>query len=319
MPLLSVIIPVYNAQEYLGKCVESVVNQTFKDVEIILVDDCSKDNSYELCEQLARNDSRIVVYRREENGGIFAARNSGLELSKGRYVTFVDNDDWLDPEMYEKLIFELESKNLDFVSCGFKEIIGDKIVTHSHKEDGYYTKQQIRETLIYLLVGEQQISCAVWKSIFKKEIIESDNLRFLSSRVKDDFYFVVEYLLCCDTVEFISGDYYNYWIRDASTIHVLGLDNKEDSYANPIKIYEIFKRFGIINQKFYSALGMEYITSILRLIRMCDYDEFRLLVNKSNFRRHMYWRNIIKMRVGLKFYYVLVKLRLYRQAYRMYK
>ena len=113
MPQLSVIVPVYNAIDYLRRCTNSILNQTFKDLELILVDDCSKDESYKLCQAIAQSDNRVVVYKREKNGGIFAARNSGIELAKGRYITFVDNDDWLDREMYENLINKMETSRLD--------------------------------------------------------------------------------------------------------------------------------------------------------------------------------------------------------------
>ena len=315
MPLLSVVVPVYNAKEYLRRCTDSILNQSFKDLELILVDDCSKDDSYQLCQSIAKSDNRVVVYKREKNGGIFAARNTGIKLSKGKYLTFVDNDDWLDQEMYEKLFSALKKRNLDFVSCGFKEIIGDKIVTHSHKEDGYYNKKQIRNNLIYMLVGEQKISCAVWKTIFKKSILIENKIEFMPSRVKDDFYFVTEYLLCCQSAEYIPGDYYNYLIREKSTIHILGQDNKEDSFYNPGKIYEIFARHNCLDQQFYNALGLEYVTSILRLVKWCEFTEFKKLVSDNQFREHMMLRNATKLRFKFKVVYLSVKFRFYRFVY----
>ena len=315
MPLLSVIVPVYNAGEYLYRCTDSILDQTFKDLELILVDDCSKDDSYQLCQSIAKSDNRVVVYKREKNGGIFAARNSGIELAKGRYITFVDNDDWLDKEMYENILNKMETSRLDFVSCGFKEIINGEAVLHKHTEDGYYSKEQIRNDVVFKLVGEQKISCAVWKSIFKKEIIDNNNIRFISSRVKDDFYFITEYLLCCQAAEYIPEDYYNYYIREKSTIHILGQDNKEDSFNNPVKLYDIFSRHDCLNQKFYDALGLEYVTSILRLVKWCDFSEFKKLVNDKQFREHMLLRNSIKLKFKFKVIYFSVKLRFYRFIY----
>ena len=319
MPKLSVIVPVYNAVEYLEKCVDSILNQTFKDLELILVDDCSKDESQKLCLKIAKSDRRVVAYKREKNGGIFAARNTGIKLAKGKYITFVDNDDWLDLEMYEKLISVMESDDVDLVSCGFKEIIGDDIVIHKHKGDGYYSKQQIRDELIYMLVGEQKISCAVWKTIFKKEIVDSNHIEFMPSRVKDDFYFITEYLLCCQAAEYIPGDYYNYYIRNTSTIHILGHDNKQDSFCNPPKLYDIFARQNCLCQKFYSALGLEYVTSVLRLIKCCDYPEFKKLMNDRQFRKCMFFRNSIHLNFKFKVIYLSVKLHLYGFVYKRVK
>ena len=318
-PQLSVIVPVYNATKYLRRCTDSILNQTFKDLELILVDDCSEDESYQLCQAIAQSDQRVIAYKRKKNGGIFAARNSGVKLAKGKYITFVDNDDWLDLEMYEKLINAMETDNLDFVSCSFKEIIDGQTVTHSHIEDGYYTEDQIRNDLIYMLVGEQTISCAVWKSIFKKKIISENQLEFMPSRVKDDFYFITEYLLCCRSAAYIPGDYYNYFIRDASTIHILGQDNKEDSFNNPEKLYQIFARHDALNQRFYSALGLEYVTSILRLIKWCEYPEFRRLVNNEHFRKQMYFRNAIYLSFKFRAIYLSVKLHMYRSVFQRIK
>ena len=170
-----------------------------------------------------------------------------------------------------------------------------------------------------MLVGEQKISCAVWKSLFKKKILNENQIRFMPSRVKDDFYFVIEYLLCCQSAEYISGDYYNYLIRDESTIHILGQDNKEDSFNNPEKIYDIFYRHNCLNRQFYNALGLEYVTSILRLIKWCDFSEFKNLMNDKRFRRYMMFRNARKLSLKFKLIYFSVKFHFYRTIFNRVK
>ena len=120
MKLLSVIIPVYNVKPYLEKCVESIVDQTYHNLQIILVDDGSTDGSQTICDELAQKDSRIVVIHKE-NGGLSTARNVGMDRAKGDYIAFVDSDDWLERNMYEVLINQLEAHDADLVACSKKK------------------------------------------------------------------------------------------------------------------------------------------------------------------------------------------------------
>lgn len=128
-PLISVIVPVYNAEKYLRKCVASIRAQTYRNLEIILVDDGSCDRSGELCEAFALEDSRIVVIRKE-NGGVASARNAGLDAMHGDYVGFVDADDWIDPEMYEVLLQRMIAENAQISCCGMAIVTGEKITRY---------------------------------------------------------------------------------------------------------------------------------------------------------------------------------------------
>ena len=124
-PLISVIVPVYNAEKYIEKCVASIRAQTYRNLEIILVDDGSCDRSGELCEAFALEDSRIVVIRKE-NGGVASARNAGLDAMHGDYVGFVDADDWIDPEMYEVLLRRVARKMRRFLAVARQLLQGRK-------------------------------------------------------------------------------------------------------------------------------------------------------------------------------------------------
>ena len=117
-PILSVIVPVYNSEKYLERCVESVMASSLKNLEIILVNDGSSDCSDKLCDRLAQRDKRIVVIH-QQNAGVSAARNRGLEKAEGKYFAFVDSDDYIEPDMYEKMIASMEKNDADLVCCGF--------------------------------------------------------------------------------------------------------------------------------------------------------------------------------------------------------
>ena len=116
MPKLSIIVPVYKAEKHLSRCVNSILNQTFNDLELILVDDGSPDKCPELCDQFAQQDARVRVIHKE-NGGVSTARNAGLAAVCGMYIAFVDSDDWLEPDMYEKMMAVADQYDCDVVMC----------------------------------------------------------------------------------------------------------------------------------------------------------------------------------------------------------
>ena len=134
--LISVIVPVYNVENYLDKCIESIVNQTYKNLEIILVDDGSLDSSSKICDEWAVKDNRIKVIHKT-NGGVSSARNEGLKNANGDFIAFVDSDDWLELNMYEKLISKQKETNTDIVFSGYNMIIDGKTwnINESVKSD----------------------------------------------------------------------------------------------------------------------------------------------------------------------------------------
>ena len=121
MEKLTVIVPVYNSSKYLKKCIESILEQTYVNTEIILVNDGSTDNSIDICKEFKQIDNRIIVIDKE-NGGVASARNAGLEVATGSYVAFVDSDDYVEKDMYETMIEALNNNNADIVECGFNQI-----------------------------------------------------------------------------------------------------------------------------------------------------------------------------------------------------
>ena len=114
---VSIIIPVYNVERYLPKCLDSVINQTLRDIEIICIDDCSTDGSYEILQEYASKDDRIIVLKQETNQGQGVARNRGIDIAKGEYIGFVDPDDWIELDMYEKMYNQAKNLNSEIVIC----------------------------------------------------------------------------------------------------------------------------------------------------------------------------------------------------------
>ena len=140
-PKISIIVPVYKVEKYIHKCIDSILNQTFKDFELILVDDGSPDNCGKICDEYAKKDSRVIVIHKE-NGGLSSARNSGLDIARGDYIGFVDSDDYIENDMYELLYNLCEENNCDISSCSSiihfpnKKVIngGHELIIHNKKE-----------------------------------------------------------------------------------------------------------------------------------------------------------------------------------------
>lgn len=241
--LLSIIVPAYNGEKYLEKCITSIIDQSYKNLEIILIDDKSPDLSGEICEKFAMKDDRIKVFHNKENMGIYGTRNKGISIASGDYVTFVDDDDYIEKTMYQKMMQKFEeNQEVDLVLCNFENIreTGAKI-GKSREKEGKYFKDEIRKDFLYRLIGNQEIACAVWRCIFKKEKIIENDIKFIASRVKDDMCFFLQYILAIDSLYCVEECLYNYITYASSTINTLGIGNIQDAMTMPNYYYEIFE------------------------------------------------------------------------------
>lgn len=215
--MISVIIPVYNVEEYLDECVSSVVSQTYRDLEIILVDDGSPDRCPDMCDTWAGKDKRIKVIHKK-NGGLSDARNVGLEVANGEYVAFVDSDDYIELSMYATLIGYMENSRTAFVMCPINRVKGQSTTAYSHNFDAYDDKQciTIPQFLEAISIGKNDFNTA-YNKLYRREFLTQ---RFTVGRNNEDFLFF--YWLC---KEHYSSDYnvsicktplYNYREREGS-------------------------------------------------------------------------------------------------------
>lgn len=200
MPIISVIIPVYNAEQYLERCLESIINQTLKNIEIICVDDCSKDKSLEILNEYALKDKRIKVIHCNKNGGESKARNIGLDNSTGKYLSFVDNDDYLDLDFYEKLYSKAESSNADIVR-GEVRIYDYKGKIRYNDLNPLIRKNNSKLYFMYFW----------WTAIYSAKLIKNNNIRFLEGYpLGGDVLFLNESIIKSDKLELVDNVYYNY-------------------------------------------------------------------------------------------------------------
>ena len=225
IPKVSIIVPIYNVEKYLDRCVQSLVNQTLNDIEIILVDDGSPDNCPSMCDEYAHKDNRIKVIHKQ-NAGLGYARNSGLEVATGEYVAFVDSDDYVDMTMYESLYKGTELINPDAIFCGFKTEVA-KGVWHESREveqDQLWEGNDVKEFMYNMIASgkgvkqERLYQMSVWHAIYKREIITNNKLVFPSERdvVSEDIPFQVDFLKNANKVLYLNAHFYYYCLNETS-------------------------------------------------------------------------------------------------------
>ena len=208
--LISIIVPVYNVEQYLEKCVDSIINQKYKNLEIILVDDGATDSSGKLCDELAKIDNRIKVYHKE-NGGLSDARNYGVERATGDYIGFVDSDDYIDSEMYEELYEAIKKENVDVVECNLKIIYPDRVELFTEqKYYNVYTKQEYLEE--YLKI--EKIFGSACVRLIKSDIAKK--LKFPVGKLYEDTYYAYDLIEKVDRYVIMNNPYYNYLMRENS-------------------------------------------------------------------------------------------------------
>lgn len=239
---LSIIIPVYNAEKFLDKCIKSVQTQTLQDFELILVNDGSKDNSLEICEKYSQEDERIIVFN-QENSGQSKARNVGLENANGEYVAFLDSDDWVDSDYYEKLVRACEKNDAD-VSCG--SIL--RVRKHSKKYRIKYTKEEVytkpQEKIDIAHVPDM---CYVWNKVYKKEFLDRINLKFVEGMFFEDVDFVTRAIYFSNKLVTVPDTYYHYWTNWNSTVKTMKVSDKKraDSLKSKGMVLKFFKEHNL--------------------------------------------------------------------------
>lgn len=201
MKKVSVIIPVYNVADYLSECIDSVLRQTYKDVEIILVDDGSTDGSGEICDKFDKTHDRVRSFHKK-NEGLGAARNYGLERASGDYVMFLDSDDYIEEKLLEKMLDLVFKKKVDYCKTGFAYVNNNKKIKSVKKyKEEYYRGEEIVSRLLPRFLGSlpgksDSVEMSVCACIFDRRIIEKNQIRFLSEKkvLSEDIFFNIDYL-----------------------------------------------------------------------------------------------------------------------------
>jgi len=256
-PLISVIVPVYNSAKYLEQCVDSIINQTYENLEIILVDDGSTDGSSDLCDSIKKRDKRITVIHKK-NGGAASARNAGLKLAKGEFIGFADSDDWLELDMFQHM-FEVLNKNdadLVLVSLFLEYEIENKSVK-SPKISGTFNSTQAVHKQLY---HEDGFCGAPWDKLYKRELF--DNLEFPEGLITEDYYVNGVIYSKLNRMVVDSGCYYHYRMQENSVCHQPVNIHTYDEIKTAQKLIEFYKENNVaqkLDYDFYLALSYHHV------------------------------------------------------------
>lgn len=224
-PRISVIIPVYNVEAYLRRCLDSVISQHYADIEIILVDDGSSDNSGDICDEYASKDDRIRVIH-QENMGLYGARNTGLEVAVGEYISFIDSDDWIEAGTYAYMIKIIDSYYPDIIRFGFKKVLNGKNVMEKKMpyREGIYQEANIWELQLDTISNENILDykktriLSAWSNLYKSSLIMEQDIRFMPEReiLNEDYLFVLQVSMAAESIYISDKSFYCYDTREGS-------------------------------------------------------------------------------------------------------
>ncbi len=249
-PVLSVIVPVYNVADYLIPCLDSIINQTLGELEIICVEDVSTDNSRNILEKYAKENNRIRIIYHDKNRGLSAARNSGIQAANAPYIAFVDSDDTVAPEMYKTMLEMMQESGADVSVCGVDVKYDDEFCFIKNSDDKFFF---INKTEVKKIDKSVLATCNVvaWNKIFKKSIIDQYKLCFPEGLAFEDNSFFWKYFTHAKSVHFIENKFYNYYRRTGSITGNSIVSQQayiHDRLFVLLDIYKHLQKYGILHE-----------------------------------------------------------------------
>jgi len=309
MPKVSVIIAVYNMEKYLDQCLQSIINQTLKEIEIICIDDNSTDKSLEILRNYAQQDNRIIIISQQENFGQGAARNKALEVAKGDYIMFLDSDDWLEPEACECAFNQIKTNDNDFAYFNvynFFENKQKKLIDKEKLKPFNFIANNPHIELFKLDFCFIKSAESCFK-IYKREFLNNNNIRYSSEKLGEDVPFSIKAIVCAKNISIINKPIYNYRIHSSSTttsktkyykqlltareeaLNIVQNSNHSEAFLKPFLAYSIntlffwFDRFSkkdiTIAEDFYNEIRKTFKTyslifDINKIQKDIDYKRF---------------------------------------------
>ncbi len=293
--MISVIVPVYKVEEFLDRCVKSIVEQTYTDLEIILVNDGSPDKCPDMCEAWAKKDKRIKVVHKK-NGGLSDARNAGLEVSTGEYIAFVDSDDYVDTNIYMRLHEEMMKQDVDIICCKYVDVNekGERIdrTVKFFDEPNYNQVYKGRDFLVALL--ESKSMPVAWNKLYKRKVIEEKY--FKKDIYSEDYFFLLTIAYKELSVYFIEDELLFYTAREKSIT-----DGFNEAF-NLDQVMNVFNAEEFLKEKFGEDIDISIKTAQFKAIRLFL---ARMPYKYIKTRRYSYWYVYKKLKENRK--YILTK------------
>ena len=324
--LISVIVPIYNVEKYLNKCIDSIINQTYKNLEIILVDDGSPDNSGNICDEYSKKDNRIKVIHKE-NGGVSSARNVGINNATGNWISFIDSDDWIEENYFEILLNKAKNENADIVICGYNRIWRNKVeIINKVSKDTIYNN---KEYLINSLNPQMGFGYGPMK-ITKREcigqVLFDENLV-----VGEDALFNLKISKNIKKAVFCNQVLYNYRNNENSAVKRFDLSYADKYLKSMISskkyIFDNYKEKEII-QRYYNFVAFHVMLVAVNycyhpnneiknkrklLKEICEIEEFKEGIRKSNYEGISLTRKITLFTLKHKMYLITQMICEFRQ------
>lgn len=317
--LISVIVPVYKVEKYLNKCIDSIINQTYKNLEIILIDDGSPDNCGKICDEYAKKDKRINVMHKE-NGGVSSARNAGISSAQGKWISFIDADDWVEANFLEVMYKTALKNSADIALCGYNRIYN----THSEKINVCETDKTYnsREYLIKSLNPQTGFGFCHMKLI-RKECL--NNLKFNENLVVgEDAQFNIKLSQNINKAVFCRQALYNYRNNSESVVKKYD-SNYANKYLESMKdtkafINQNYNNDDEIKQNYYNFVAFHVMLIAVNycyhpenpikerkklLKNICNYDEFKEGIKKSNFANISFQKKIALFTLKFRLYFIM--------------
>lgn len=261
MPKVSVIVPFYNVEGYIEKCLETLVNQTLKEIEIILVNDGSKDRSINIVEKFLQRYPEKIVYLEKENGGLSDARNFGIPHAKGEYVAFLDSDDYVEKDMYENMYELAKRENSDMVECNFYWEYPDK------KKEDIGKEYQVNNEML------EKVRVVAWNKLIRREIIQDANIQFPKGYRYEDVEFTYKLIPFIKKVSFCKKPLVHYVQREGSISNLQNERNIEifDVLEHVIEFYKENNIYNKYAQEIeYVYIRYAFCSSLLRIVKIQD-------------------------------------------------
>lgn len=311
MTKVSIIVPFYGVEKYIDKCLNSLVSQTLKDIEIIMVNDETPDNSQDIVDKYLKKYKNVVCYKKK-NGGQGSARNLGLEKAKGKYIMYVDSDDYIDIHMCEKLYNKIEENKDDIVICGNYEVNEDYEII---KEDSCYSYDDHNNLELNLLLSRP----TVWNKIYRKDYLLKNNAQFRLKVWYEDMDFTTKNVFNTKKISFLDEPLYYYLIRQGSTMNNKNLERNMElisAFEELNKTYKNNKK--VINKIEYLCIYNMYICGNTRLITSANklsdakkyIKEFNNYIYETypNFKKNEYLKYLDRNK---RIVYTLMNMKLY--------
>ncbi len=257
MPKVSVIVPIYNVEKYLEKCINSLLSQTLEDIQIILVNDGSKDNSGNIAKEYEQNNKNRVIYVEKENGGLSDARNYGLKYATGDFIAFLDSDDYIEKNAYEEMYNKAIEENADYVECDFIWEFPNKI-----RVDKQYPYKNKKEMLSFVRV-------VAWNKLIKRQLITDNNLEFPKGLRYEDVEFTYKLIPFINKFTYVDKPFIHYVQREGSIANVQN-ERTAEIFTVLDNVIEFYKKNNIY-EKYRDELEYNYARYLLcsSLKRMC--------------------------------------------------